>query len=164
MVATNLCNGSHATPFTQPLWSSNIFSLEPFLTSKTIAVESVLHEIKNCEQGDQARPMTSCKWPRKVVIAVQFSLFTGSSLFSAKRSGAASVSEYDQSQTALSEKIPTIFVKKIETLISRKNPQEKFVKSIQVKSKKWKAVISWKNQFVNSQKNFVKSIHVTNIK
>ena len=121
MVATNLCNGSHATPLTQPLWSSNIFSLEPFLTSKTIAVESVLHEIKNCEQGDQARPMTSCKWPRKVVIAVQFSLFTGSSLFSAKRSGAASVSEYDQSQTALSEKTTTFFCKKIEALISRKN-------------------------------------------
>ena len=28
MVATNLFNGSHATPLTHPLWSSNIFNLE----------------------------------------------------------------------------------------------------------------------------------------
>ena len=99
MVATNLFNGSHATPLTQPLWSSNIFNLEPFLTSKTMAVESVLQEITNCEQGDQERPMTSCKWPRSVDSDVQFSVFTFcSSLLSPNRSGAASVSEYDQSQ------------------------------------------------------------------
>ena len=77
------------------------------MASNTIAVLSVEHETRYLEQGDQAKPMTSCKCPLKVHNGVQFSWLTISSSLAAspKRSGTASFSEYVHKKIADSERI-----------------------------------------------------------
>jgi hypothetical protein len=72
-----------------------------------MAVLSVEQETRNWEQGDQDRPITSCKCPLSVDMAVQFSWLTISSSSPRfpppKRSGTASFSEYVHKKIADSE-------------------------------------------------------------